>query len=179
MKISHKRGFTLIELLVVIAIIGVLAGVVLTSLGTAQGKARDTQRIGAVKDIELALATYFDDKGYYPADIYDATDGLKVKGYMPQDKYDPTGSSVKYTYKAYKDKLGGACTQLDKDCVQFHLGADLEQGSGALKSDRDLKQGTDVPNGLGVTDATSKGCADTADTNSDTSADTCYDIASY
>ncbi|HWH07394.1 MAG TPA: type II secretion system protein [Candidatus Paceibacterota bacterium] len=61
------RGFTLIELLVVIAIIGILSSVVLSSLNTARAKARDANRMAALKSIMLALELYYDKYGYYPA----------------------------------------------------------------------------------------------------------------
>ncbi len=66
LKHSKKSGFTLIELLVVIAIIGILASVVLASLNSARGKARDAARKSDMKQMQLALETYFQDNGSYP-----------------------------------------------------------------------------------------------------------------
>lgn len=64
---SQKKGFTLIELLVVIAIIGLLATLSMVAFNTSRAKARDTKRVGDVKQIQTALAMYYADNNGYPA----------------------------------------------------------------------------------------------------------------
>ena len=62
----NYRGFTLIELLVVISIVGMLSSVVLSSLNTSRGKARDSVRVQTLKQMQRAIETYYIDNGAYP-----------------------------------------------------------------------------------------------------------------
>ena len=64
MKKGLNRGFTLIELLVVIAIIGILSGIVLTSLNTARSKAKDVRVISAAQQSRTTLETVYDGASY-------------------------------------------------------------------------------------------------------------------
>jgi len=68
-----NRGFTLIELLVVIAIIGLLASIVIASLGSVQGKARDARRMADINSIQKALTIYMSDEGTYPIQTSSST----------------------------------------------------------------------------------------------------------
>ena len=68
---SHQKSFTLIELLVVIAIIGILANVVLVSMGRARAKARDARRLQDIDQLVKAIQMYYIEYETYPGDADD------------------------------------------------------------------------------------------------------------
>jgi type II secretion system protein G len=70
MLFKKQKGFTLIELLVVISIIGLLASIVLVSLNGARSKARDAKRKMDLKQMQTALALYYDSNSQYPNCVY-------------------------------------------------------------------------------------------------------------
>jgi type II secretion system protein G len=82
------RGFTLIELLVVIAIIGVLSSVVLASLNSARGKARDARRREDISQLVNALELYYSDTGTYPG----------TAGYLNNPNHGGLDSALTPTY---------------------------------------------------------------------------------
>ncbi|MBV9349876.1 MAG: prepilin-type N-terminal cleavage/methylation domain-containing protein [Patescibacteria group bacterium] len=140
MEIKTKRGFTLIELLVVIAIIGILSSVVLASLNTARLKSRDTRRVADIKQLQLALALYFDSNGAYPTSL-----GPLKPTYIATLPSDPLTSGAANLCSAgtesgcYKYSALGSGTT----CSSYHLGATLEDGTNqALNSDVDAAAGT-------------------------------------
>lgn len=63
----NKKGFTLIELMIVMIILGILATIGFTSFQNSQKKGRDGRRKNDLRQVALALETYFNDYAKYPA----------------------------------------------------------------------------------------------------------------
>jgi len=84
-KLFLNKGFTLVELLIVIAIIGILSSVVIASTTASRSKAHDVRRIGDLKEIELALALYYDVNRVYPSSL----STIVTDEYLPSIPVDP------------------------------------------------------------------------------------------
>ena len=113
-------GFTLIELLVVIAIIGLLASIVLASLGTARQRSRDARRLADVKSIRTALELYYGTCAGYPVVAAEALltttlatpscpGTITLASFLPQIPANPSPGGRTYNYCTKLSPVSGGC----------------------------------------------------------------------
>lgn len=193
----HKRGFTLVELLVVIAIIGILTGIIVPNLTESRKSARDAKRVSDIKQIQLALALYYNDNGFYPrkyTDQYTPSDGVTptdglLGTYISSLPKDPsTGNDYRYTSLTTAVGLPTCNSATSFPPVLYHLGAALETNHSALSDDTPSTYFTSVSAGGGVASGITYTRCNVSDTNfhpdsatcTETSASTdrCYDFVS-
>ncbi len=137
-------GFTLLELLTVVAIIGLMATFVLGFLNDARKRARDTQRISDMQQIQNALELYYTDNGNYPVTIDDDCSGwdagfvgtgdtfievLSTGNYMQGVIGDPLSTSCSMAYRYNKFSAGTSGCDVSKGAY-YVLGVnDIESAS--------------------------------------------------
>lgn len=112
-QFRSQKGFTLVELLVVIAVIGLIASVVVVSLGTVREKARDTRRKEDLDALRKALEIYYAEEEKYPTTngawtilngVDDSLTKVLVPKYIEAMPKDPKGTNqLPYVYKYASD----------------------------------------------------------------------------
>jgi len=70
--LQPNSGFTFIELMVVISIVAIITIVAIISFDSVRQASRDNQRKSDLKNISVALEIYYNRKGYYPNEDYNA-----------------------------------------------------------------------------------------------------------
>lgn len=110
---KSEKGFTLIELLVTIAVIGLIAGIVVVSVGSVRDKARDTRRKTDLDQLSKALEIYYSDNDQYPTTggnwtilngVDDSLTKKLVPKYIEMMPQDPKGTNqLPFVYKYASD----------------------------------------------------------------------------
>lgn len=129
----------MIEMLVVIIIISFLVGIVLTGTLGFQASARDTRRIGDLRNAQNFLELYFVKCGRYPGDA-----ACGASNPSNWSALATTLSNAKITTQFPKEISGKKYYYgVNSDGLSYTLGAELERDNNALRNDAETSNGVD------------------------------------
>ncbi len=125
-SLKEKKGFSLIEIMIAITIIAIIGAIVVPRLMKQPQKARYEAAKNQIKNFELALLQYTQEKGKYPT----SEEGLQVLvsgKIMKKLPKDPWGND--YVYRS----PGEADTSNDYEIMSY--GADGKEGGEGYNKD--------------------------------------------
>jgi prepilin-type N-terminal cleavage/methylation domain-containing protein len=117
---SNSRGFTLVELLIVIAIIGVIAGIVMVSVGRARQSAADAAIKASLANVRSQAALFYNNNYSYgtPGEACDNANSL----------FDPSAPENVNSMVASIAATTGSTPTCVNDDISFVVAATLKDG---------------------------------------------------
>lgn len=113
--LQSNRGFTLVELIVVCAILGVLATMVMSSVGDLKQKVYISRAAAEIRSFEKDIFAYVSEKGSYPPDV-------NAVGVEPlKNAVDPWGNPYVYSATPAREFVG---TPINSDFDLYSKGPD-------------------------------------------------------
>jgi general secretion pathway protein G len=105
--LQSNRGFTIVELIVVCAILGVLATMVLNSVGDLKQRVYISRAAAEIRSLEKDIFAYVSEKGSYPPDVNAV--GVETL----KNAVDPWGNAYVYSLIPTRTWVGPLNTDFD------------------------------------------------------------------
>lgn len=143
---KKTSGFTLIELLVVVAIIGLLSTLAVIALGSAREKARDSERLSNLKQIQTALEFYYINNNSYPIQNEPAVLGAGNYACLNMDGFGPSGCSNAYMAQVPTDPSDYRYQYQSEDGGTYAIRGTLEGDIGGLSAGTVVASPSEIAN---------------------------------
>ena len=118
-----SKGFTLVELLIVVIIIGILAGMMMLSTGSATAKAEAAKIVANMRNMKSAAVMVYADSNEWPTAIASLDEYIDQKLEGTNYTLEPDGAYIKFDVSKVDDKVQESLGKLASTGVALYTSA--------------------------------------------------------
>lgn len=118
-----SKGFTLVELLIVVIIIGILAGMMMLSTGSATAKAEAAKIVANMRNMKSAAVMVYADSNKWPTAIASLDEYIDQKLEGTNYTLESDGAYIKFDVSKVDDKVQESLGKLASTGVALYTSA--------------------------------------------------------